>query len=302
MRTAFQNAIDSSYTVWGVSDNNSGFFVAKMEIDKNGNVLGSKSYNIGFFTQYLSVKPTADKGFIVQMDQYGTSPILMKTDSADNVTWTKLYTIGSNSNNSRDPRDVQPVDGGYVFTGENFTNPAGNTGFSTAFWAKTDYSGNVQWVRDYQTAFWGVAYSAKQTADKGLVLWTSMFTNGSSIVADLIKTDSLGNSTCILYKDTATAAPLTLTPSSLTVISSPITGLTLFKLIPIPALLPQPVTPALLYRWLDLARTRSLCVSGSTVNFTDQSSGSPTSWAWTFAGGSPGSSNLQNQLPLFMIR
>ena len=37
------------------------------------------------------------------------------------------------------------------------------------------------------------------------------------------------------------------------------------------------------------------CVAvGGTVVFTDQSSNAPTTWAWTFAGGTPGSSNAQN--------
>lgn len=33
---------------------------------------------------------------------------------------------------------------------------------------------------------------------------------------------------------------------------------------------------------------------GGTVNFTDLSGGSPTSWSWTFTGGTPSSSTLQN--------
>jgi PKD repeat protein len=33
---------------------------------------------------------------------------------------------------------------------------------------------------------------------------------------------------------------------------------------------------------------------GSAVNFSDNSTGSPTSWSWTFPGGTPGASNLQD--------
>ncbi|MBL4577423.1 MAG: T9SS type A sorting domain-containing protein [Flavobacteriales bacterium] len=41
------------------------------------------------------------------------------------------------------------------------------------------------------------------------------------------------------------------------------------------------------------ANSTNVCV-GSTVSFSDLSTNSPTSWSWTFTGGSPGSSTAQN--------
>jgi PKD repeat protein len=42
-----------------------------------------------------------------------------------------------------------------------------------------------------------------------------------------------------------------------------------------------------------VASATNIC-PGTTVQFTDQSAGSPTSWSWSFPGGTPSSSTLQN--------
>ncbi len=44
----------------------------------------------------------------------------------------------------------------------------------------------------------------------------------------------------------------------------------------------------------DFAADKTFVMAGESVNFTDQSVGSPTSWKWTFTGGIPATSILQN--------
>jgi PKD repeat protein len=53
------------------------------------------------------------------------------------------------------------------------------------------------------------------------------------------------------------------------------------------ASIPQPPTA-------DFSGNPTTVMVGSSVDFTDQSSHNPTSWSWTFPGGTPGTSTLQN--------
>jgi PKD repeat protein len=44
----------------------------------------------------------------------------------------------------------------------------------------------------------------------------------------------------------------------------------------------------------DFTADKTSVPAGASVNFTDQSAGNPVSWSWSFPGGSPAQSNLQN--------
>jgi endo-beta-N-acetylglucosaminidase D len=45
---------------------------------------------------------------------------------------------------------------------------------------------------------------------------------------------------------------------------------------------------------VDFSSNRTTAVEGQSIHFKDQSSNSPTSWSWTFEGGTPAVSNFQN--------
>ncbi len=48
------------------------------------------------------------------------------------------------------------------------------------------------------------------------------------------------------------------------------------------------------------ANVTTIC-PGQTINFTDRSVGSPTSWSWSFPGGTPSSSTLQNPIITYPV-
>jgi PKD repeat protein len=44
----------------------------------------------------------------------------------------------------------------------------------------------------------------------------------------------------------------------------------------------------------DFSASQTSVCSGQSINYTDASTGAPTTWSWVFVGGTPSSSNLQN--------
>ena len=51
--------------------------------------------------------------------------------------------------------------------------------------------------------------------------------------------------------------------------------------------------------WADFAADKTQVEAGESVNFTDNSVGSPTQWVWNFDGGNPSTSNSQNPQNIF---
>lgn len=161
--------------------------------DGTGNQLWSKIFGVPEFLNAMSVKQTADGGFIMTGRAHGvgiasSDAFLLKTDSAGNIMWAKTYgeisyEIGTTVVNS--------PDGGYFVNGETHSFDS----ISKAFLLRTDSAGNTLWVKTYESVSSVAPYSMQQIAGAGFIITGTTFTYNtwSSLDAFLIKTDSTGN-------------------------------------------------------------------------------------------------------------
>src|SRR5207244_2637357 len=61
----------------------------------------------------------------------------------------------------------------------------------------------------------------------------------------------------------------------------------------------DPYVPGAYAPTANFSASERIACPGAAVQFTDYSAGSPTSWNWTFTGGSPSSSTQQNPLVVY---
>jgi len=168
-----------------------GFLLVK--IDSAGNALWSQTYDSGYYDYCYAMVQASDGGYALagqtSIPAFGSSSLLIKTDSAGNEQWRKTYdSYGHGVAHSV----IQTVDGGYALAGMALLeSPPG----SADFWLiKTDAAGNVLLNKTYGRADWDQANSVIQTNDGGYALagYTGL---GPFDPSDfwLVKTDSAGN-------------------------------------------------------------------------------------------------------------
>lgn len=120
-----------------------------MKIDASGNRIWSKAFGGANKEVLYSLKPTADNGIIScgQTKSYGNGAgdaLMIKTDVAGNVEWSKKYGDG-NTYGDVAYDVVQLSDGGYAFCGMHvFT-----AGLSEIFVVRTNSQGDTIWSRKY---------------------------------------------------------------------------------------------------------------------------------------------------------
>jgi hypothetical protein len=163
-----------------------------VKTDSAGNMQWNKTYGGGASYDFAqSSALTSDGGYVLAgyTYPYGSSnnadALLVKTDSAGNAQWSKIYTTPSDEVGRS---MIQTVDGGYALAGYI----ASPIGYGNDFLlAKISSAGNMQWYETYaSSAYDECAYSLIQTFDGGYVLAGYVSSRADDFW--LVKTDSRG--------------------------------------------------------------------------------------------------------------
>ncbi len=220
----------------------------------------------------------------------GFDVMILKLNPDGTIVWQKTYG-GSYDDDAYDIE--QTSDGGYVVAGRS-----SSFGLNYSAWIfKLDSSGNVVWERTYDGDDWDFAYSIEQTSDGGYIVAgeTQSFGAGSRDVF-MLKLNANGEIPGCSIMGTSQAV---VTDTSVSDIDSNATILNT-SVVPIDTYLidqdtsaetsdqcAQPAPP--------VAAFTANVTSGTVpliVQFTDQSTGTVTSWSWDF--GDSETSNEQN--------
>lgn len=182
-----------------------GFDMYVVKTNSLGDTLWTRTYggsnnDGGTSSTRQTIERTFDGGYIVggYSNSFATSgsfdAYLVKIDSVGDHEWSKMYG-GTAGDQIYDVK--QCTDSGYVFTG--ITNSFG-AGLGDIYLVKTNALGDTLFTRTFGGALNDYGYGVKETADKGFILcgYTANFGSGNND-AVLIKTDSLGNSSCHQY-------------------------------------------------------------------------------------------------------
>lgn len=193
------------YTARAVRQTSDGGFIlaggySLVKTDANGDSLWTKNFRYGnSYVSPYSVEQTYDGGYIFTGSLYVSTAViqdvvLLKTDGAGNVEWTKTYGAGDWDFGTS---CRQTSDGSYIVTGQH--EIPGTLGDRNVYLIKTNSVGDTLWTKIFDSERYEGGQSVYETNDGGYMIGAT--TDGFSSVGEsnkiyLIKTNSSGDMTC----------------------------------------------------------------------------------------------------------
>jgi len=171
--------------------------------DSSGNLLWSKLYGDSMWDEFSALRMTPDSGYIVTGStiSFGSGEfdiLLMKTDRAGDVQWSKVFG-GRKTDASYDIH----IDSDQSFVLSGYTESLGHSHImgndsSNIFLLKTDSTGDITWMETYGDGLQDEGFRSAQADDGGYLIpgFTTNYLFNDSTQMIFIKTDNLGYSGC----------------------------------------------------------------------------------------------------------
>jgi hypothetical protein len=156
------------------------------KIDKNGDLLWSKTFGGAGQDVFFSGKATSDGGYIMggNTASFGGAASgvtwIVKTDGNGTLQWSRKYDDGS-SEGSTAWEVITTSDGGYAITGTSRFAP----GTADVMVVKTDNVGSVQWAKSYNSGNTDQSLGILEDADS-LVVVANQYGQSSSLYDGVI--------------------------------------------------------------------------------------------------------------------
>jgi hypothetical protein len=164
---------DGGYIItgWAESFGSGNLDIYLIKTNANGDTLWTKTFGGIDYENSSSVEQTADGGYIIAGGKFNNpftgyhNIYLIKTDSNGNSLWVKKF--GGSSSHDSGYSVHQTTDGGYIIAGS--TQTFGNDSIE-AYLIKTDFNGDVLWLKTFGGINYDAAGSVQQTTDGGYII------------------------------------------------------------------------------------------------------------------------------------
>jgi len=162
-------AHDGNYIITGNSNvtTSSYFDVRLCKLSPAGNILWNYVYASPLSDAPATVKELSDSGFIIGMATNSFSsglqePGLIKTDSAGNLLWSKIYPVTTNYYDYASDV-IETADHGFALFG------SGNDSLPDGMIIKTDSAGNLEWKKYYHGSHIDNFFSGAQLSNGDII-------------------------------------------------------------------------------------------------------------------------------------